>query len=212
MDTARIKIVGERQGGVLRGADIRVIVVAPNGEELLLPAQSLVLRVGSRHEQAIATIEVPAVLVELQLDQSQLATVADVQPGGPESQWEASLGARPGEKLADVEMYAEPHRELIANPRGPESAWEAGVSRQPPLDARFTGPVKGHDHTAPVLPGPPLKVDVAAFDAATAPSVPQDEPGPEHVVDAAAALRASLGGPMADIDAIIANATKAPTS
>lgn len=177
MDTARIKIIGDRQGGVLRGADIRIIVVAPDGTELLLPAQSLTLRVGSRHEQAIATIEVPAVLVELQLDQSQLATVADVQPGGPESQWEASLGHRPGDKVADVDVYAEPHREL----------------------------------TAPVLPGPPLKVDEARFTGqapATAPSVPQDEPGPEHVVDAAAALRAGLGGGLPDIDAMLREANK----
>lgn len=209
MHAGKVKIVSLGDGSrPVTGKDIRVSVVGPDGVELLLPAQSLTLRVGSRHEQAVATIEVPAIVVDVELDQSQLATVADVQPGGPESQWEESLGKQPGDRVADVEVYAEPHRELIANPRGPESAWEAGASRQPPLDARFTGPVKGHDHTAPVLPGSPLKVDEARFVG----EPPRTTPTPEHVEDVAAQLRATLGGPMADIDAIIANAGKAPTS
>lgn len=182
MATARIKIVGGDGRRPLTGQDVRVLVVTPNGDELLLPAQSLVLRVGSRHEQAIATIEVPAVVVELQLDQSQLATVADVQPGGPESQWEATLGHVKGDRVADVEAYAEPHRELM-RPAAPAPSVQPAAPSAP--------------QTAPAAP---------------APTFPRVTPTPEHVEDAAAALRAMAGRPAVDIDAIIAGATGAPTS
>lgn len=190
MATARIKIVGGDGRRPLTGQDVRVLVVTPNGDELLLPAQSLVLRVGSRHEQAIATIEVPAVVVELQLDQSQLATVADVQPGGPESQWEATLGHVKGDRVADVEAYAEPHRELFHD--------------QAPRFQRPAAPAPSVQPAAPIAP--------QAAPAAPAPTFPRVTPTPEHVEDAAAALRAMAGRPAVDIDAIIAGATGAPTS
>lgn len=109
MRAARFKVIGGRVGQEpLRGKDVRVVVETPDGEELLVPAQSLVMRIGGREELVLVTVEVPAVLVDLH--GVQLATVADVAPGGPESQWERSLGKAPGEAVADVEAYtATPH-------------------------------------------------------------------------------------------------------
>lgn len=100
-----IHILGEHpEGRPLRGSEIRVLLIDKDGQEHLIPAQSLVLRVGGRHEQAIATIEVPAVLVDIR--GVELRTEAVVASGGPESQWEESLGKLPGDRIADVDKYA----------------------------------------------------------------------------------------------------------
>lgn len=109
MRTGKVKIIGGRGGQQpLTGQDIRVVMEMPDGEEVLIPALSLVLSVGSRHEQAVATVEVPAVLVDLH--GVELRTEAVVVPGGPESQWEESIGLRPGDRIADAEQYTEAHR------------------------------------------------------------------------------------------------------
>jgi len=108
MRKGKIKIIGGRMGQEpLRGQDIAVVMELDDGEEVLVPALSLVLRVGSRHEQAVATVEVPAVLLDLH--GVELRTEAVVAPGGPESQWEEALGRRPGLRIADAETYTDPH-------------------------------------------------------------------------------------------------------
>lgn len=108
MRKGKIKIIGGRMGQEpLRGQDIAVVMELEDGEEVMVPALSLVLRVGSRHEQAIATVEVPAVLIDLH--GVELRTEAVVVPGGPESQWEEALGKRPGLRIADAETYTDPH-------------------------------------------------------------------------------------------------------
>jgi len=107
MQTGKVKIVGTSNGDrPLRGQDISVVLELPSGEEVLVPALSLVLRVGSRHEQAIATVEVPAHLVDVH--GVELRAEAVVAPGGPESQWEEAMGSRPDLRTANADEYSEP--------------------------------------------------------------------------------------------------------
>lgn len=118
--TGRIKIVGAGAGPdrAITGQDIRVLLVGQgedgNPRTLLIPALSLTLRVGSRHEKAIATIEVPAVMVDI--EGVELRTEAVVESGGPESQWEEALGKRPGEAVASIEQYADKPAVVVGEP------------------------------------------------------------------------------------------------
>lgn len=117
MRTGKVKIIGGRPGQQpLRGQDIAVVLELSSGEEVLVPALSLVLRVGSRHEQAVATVEVPAVLVDIK--GVELRAEAVVAPGGPQSQWEEALGNQPNLRTANADEYTEPH--LVVPPSANE--------------------------------------------------------------------------------------------
>lgn len=110
-----IKIVGGRQDGKpARGQDIAVLLEGEDGREHLIPALSLTLVVDSRQTMALATITVPAHLVSLK--GVRIETVADVDPRGPESQWEEALGQVVGEglPLADADAAAKAMAELDA--------------------------------------------------------------------------------------------------
>ena len=131
MRLGKFKITGDADGRPLRGQDVRVVVVGPNGEELLVPALSLVLRIGSRHEQAIATIEVPAIMVDL--DGVELKPVPVVDPDGP--RWDEVIGAREGEKLADVEAYADNPHLVVGDPEYHGTAARPAVDPMAELDA-----------------------------------------------------------------------------
>jgi hypothetical protein len=119
MRHGKIKIVGGRTNQAqLTGQDVAVVMELPDGEEVFIPALSLVLRIGSRHEKVVATVEVPAILVDLH--GVELRTEAVVVPGGPESQWEDALGRGTpspdakfgysgGMRIANADEYTEPH-------------------------------------------------------------------------------------------------------
>lgn len=120
MRSGKIKIIGGRSNQAqLTGQDVAVVMELPDGEEVLIPALSLVLRIGSRHEKVVATVEVPAILVDLR--GVELRTEAVVVPGGPESQWEDALGQRPGLRIADAETYTDPHV-MVGEPIPPSVA------------------------------------------------------------------------------------------
>ena len=115
MAPAYIKIIGGRHdGGPARGQDVAVVLVGGDGTEQLIPALSLTLVVDSRQAMALATITVPAHLVNLK--GVRIETVADVDPRGPESQWEEALGQVVGEGLpmADSDAAAKAMAELDA--------------------------------------------------------------------------------------------------
>lgn len=190
MATGRFKITSlsfpDNGARPLRGKDVQVLVEGPNGVELLVPAMSLVLKIASHGELAIATIEVPVVLVSIDVADEQIKIVGDTIPADAvEATFSQALGADADTTFAAPEHYAVPERGTAEKlpPRGPQSAWEAQRAAQ----------------RAPVVQAP---VPAAAGDD---PYSHLLQPVPLRVVPyRAAPLEAAGPDPLAELDRVIA--------